>query len=171
MYNVYIIFTSRERLFLPKLRQLPFCSRDTSRHRVGLSPPIYIVKSRRIDDISRYLPCISSVYTRYFSPHFSLTPPPPEVHSKTRGPALTWIISASLGTSRRRQCGGFIHRSVYFRFVLPPFPLVFSLCVAPGFLLHPRASLVAALTHHLLYIDLVETPDIIFDILFCCRRS
>jgi len=41
----------------------------------------------------------------------------------------------------------------------------------PDFLLYPRASLVAALTHHLLYIALVETPDIIFDILFCRRRS
>jgi len=44
-------------------------------------------------------------------------------------------------------------------------PLFF---VAPGFFLRPQVSLVAVLTHHLLYIAHAETPDIIFDILFCC---
>lgn len=113
---------------------------------------------------------ICRVYRAYSSPRFPLAVTIASGDAFKNGPALSWIISTSLGTSWRRQCGGFIHRSVYFRFVLPPSPLVFSLsprCV----LFYPRASLVAALTHHLLYIALVETPDIIFDILFCCRRS
>lgn len=89
-------------------------------------------------DILRYLPCRVSRCSSFPLPpcRHPRRLPPPEVHSKTNSPAPSWIISTSLGTSWRRQCGGFIHRSVYFRFVLPSSPsYLFS--IIPGFSLLP----------------------------------
>lgn len=75
---------------------------------------------------------------------------------------IAWHV---LATSMRRFHSSFRIFSIS-SCSLSPSPLVGS-----DSSLRPRASLVAALTHHLLYIALAETPDIIFDILFCRRRS
>lgn len=95
------------------------------RHRVGLYADI--VNSQR----TMIFRDICHVSHPYSSPHFPLIVTIASGDAFKNGPALSWIISASLGTSWRRRCGGFIHRSVYFRFVLPPFPLIFS--IAPIF--------------------------------------
>lgn len=83
-----------------------------------------------IGDILRYLPRISRA------------PVPPRRHGlrsciQKQSLAPSWIISTSPGTSWRRQCGGFIHRSVYFRFILP-LPVPLPTVRGPHLLLHWR---------------------------------
>lgn len=110
---------------------------------------------------------------RTFLPRFPPRPPPPPHYRlrrcirKRSRPELDNLDIARhvLATSMR----GF--HSSFRIFSIRPASLPSHLLCRPDFLLSPRASLVAALTHHLLYIALVETPDIIFDILFCRRRS
>lgn len=67
---------------------------------------------------------------------------------------IAWHV---LTTSMRRFHSSFRIFSIYPAVPGPPY--------------RSRASLVAALTHHPLYIAPVETPDIIFDFLFRCHRS
>lgn len=109
----------------PRRRFLSFSSSSVSLRAVQSTVILY---PGAIDDISRYLPRISE------RPRRRASPSPLRCIQKQR--SARCIISASPGTSWRRQCGGFIHRSVYFRFVLSPpspsLPLFVHGSLSPG---------------------------------------